>query len=69
MKSYEDTTEKLMDIEAQILRKRNELRQFESEYRKVLTAVFLAADYFHYHHFCKEIWVYDTFMQYLFVTN
>ena len=35
-KSYEDTSEKLKDIEAQILRKRNELRQFETEYRKVL---------------------------------
>ncbi|MCH86802.1 chaperone protein dnaJ 15-like [Trifolium medium] len=34
-KSHEDTTQKLKDIEAQILRKRNELRQFESEYRKV----------------------------------
>ncbi|KAL2904840.1 Chaperone protein dnaJ 15 [Bienertia sinuspersici] len=36
VKSYEDTTEKLKDVEAQILRKRNELRQFESEYRKAL---------------------------------
>jgi hypothetical protein len=35
VKSYEDTTEKLKEIEAQILRKRNELRQFETEYRKV----------------------------------
>ncbi|KAG8366637.1 hypothetical protein BUALT_Bualt17G0100400 [Buddleja alternifolia] len=35
-KSYEDTTNKLKDIEAQILRKRNELRQFETEYRKSL---------------------------------
>lgn len=35
-KSYEDTTLKLKDIEAQILRKRNELRQFEVEYRKVV---------------------------------
>lgn len=35
-KSYEDTTEKLKDVEAQILRKRNELRQFETEYRKAL---------------------------------
>ena len=35
-KSYEDTTEKLKEIEALILRKRNDLRQFESEYRKVL---------------------------------
>ncbi|XP_042503786.1 chaperone protein dnaJ 15-like [Macadamia integrifolia] len=35
-KSYEDTTEKLKEIEAQILRKRNELRQFETEYRKAL---------------------------------
>ncbi|KAL3501744.1 hypothetical protein ACH5RR_036193 [Cinchona calisaya] len=35
-KSYEDTTHKLKDIEAQILRKRNELHQFETEYRKAL---------------------------------
>ncbi|CAN1244438.1 Chaperone protein dnaJ 15 [Linum perenne] len=35
-KSYEDTTQKLKDIEAQILRKRNDLRQFETEYRKAL---------------------------------
>ncbi|KAK2972914.1 hypothetical protein RJ640_026666 [Escallonia rubra] len=35
-KTYEDTTDKLKDIEAQILRKRNELRQFETEYRKAL---------------------------------
>lgn len=35
-KSYEDTTQKLRDIEVQILRKRNELRQFETEYRKAL---------------------------------
>lgn len=35
-KSYEDTTQKLQDIEALILRKRNELRQFETEYRKAL---------------------------------
>ncbi|KAL6573720.1 Chaperone protein dnaJ 15 [Orobanche hederae] len=35
-KSYEDTTHKLQDIEAQILRKRNELRHFETEYRKAL---------------------------------
>ncbi|XP_022994029.1 chaperone protein dnaJ 15-like isoform X2 [Cucurbita maxima] len=35
-KNYEETTEKLKDIEAQILRKRNELRQFETEYRKAL---------------------------------
>ncbi|GAV59983.1 DnaJ domain-containing protein [Cephalotus follicularis] len=35
-KSYEDTTEKLKEIEAQILRKRNELRQFETEYRQAL---------------------------------
>lgn len=34
--SYEDTTQKLQDIESQILRKRNELRQFETEYRKAL---------------------------------
>ncbi|TQD71732.1 hypothetical protein C1H46_042739 [Malus baccata] len=36
VRSYEDTTEKLKEIEAQILRKRNELRQFETEYRKAL---------------------------------
>ncbi|XP_022881958.1 chaperone protein dnaJ 15-like [Olea europaea var. sylvestris] len=35
-KSYEDTTHKLKDIEAEILRKRNEIRQFETEYRKAL---------------------------------
>ncbi|XP_050223666.1 chaperone protein dnaJ 15 [Mercurialis annua] len=35
-KTYEDTTEKLKDVEAQILRKRIELRQFETEYRKAL---------------------------------
>ncbi|CAL5350177.1 hypothetical protein CsSME_00037311 [Camellia sinensis var. sinensis] len=35
-KSYEDTTHKLKDIEAQILMKRTELRQFETEYRKAL---------------------------------
>ncbi|XP_057765786.1 chaperone protein dnaJ 15 [Salvia miltiorrhiza] len=35
-KTYEDTTHKLKDIEAQILCKRNELRQFETEYRKAL---------------------------------
>ncbi|PIN00652.1 Molecular chaperone (DnaJ superfamily) [Handroanthus impetiginosus] len=35
-KSYADTTQKLKDVEAQILRKRNELRQFETEYRKAL---------------------------------
>ncbi|KAI5579757.1 hypothetical protein POPTR_008G123200v4 [Populus trichocarpa] len=35
-KTYEDTTEKLKDVEGQILRKRNELRQFETEYRKAL---------------------------------
>ncbi|XP_021804170.1 chaperone protein dnaJ 15-like, partial [Prunus avium] len=36
VKSYEDTTQKLKEIEGQILRKRNELRQFETEYRKAL---------------------------------
>ncbi|KAI9088553.1 hypothetical protein K1719_029667 [Acacia pycnantha] len=35
-KSYEDTNQKLKDIEAKILLKRNELRQFEIEYRKAL---------------------------------
>ena len=41
-KTYEDTTEKLKDIEAQILRKRNELRQFETEYRKVATCIVIS---------------------------
>ncbi|CAN7122818.1 hypothetical protein BRARA_B01785 [Brassica rapa] len=35
-KTYEDTTESLKEIEAQILRKRNDLRLFETEYRKAL---------------------------------
>ncbi|KAH7571149.1 hypothetical protein ACOSP7_019792 [Xanthoceras sorbifolium] len=35
-KTYEDTSQKLKDIEAQILRKRTELRDFEIEYRKAL---------------------------------
>ncbi|KAJ6839484.1 chaperone protein dnaJ 15 [Iris pallida] len=35
-KTFEDTTEKLKEIEAQILLKRNDLRQFETEYRKAL---------------------------------
>ncbi|KAF5745249.1 chaperone protein dnaJ 15-like isoform X1 [Tripterygium wilfordii] len=35
-KSYEESTHKLQEIEAQILRKRSELRQFETEYRKAL---------------------------------
>ncbi|CAF2138834.1 unnamed protein product [Brassica rapa] len=35
-KTYEDTTENLKEIEAQILRKRNDLRLFETEYRKAL---------------------------------
>ncbi|KAK6921716.1 DnaJ domain [Dillenia turbinata] len=35
-KTYEDTTAKLKEIEAQILSKRTELRQFETEYRKAL---------------------------------
>ncbi|KAH9746769.1 Chaperone protein dnaJ 15 [Citrus sinensis] len=35
-KSYEDNSQKLKDIEAQILRKRKELREFEIEYRKAL---------------------------------
>lgn len=34
--SFEETTEKLKEIEAQILSKRDELRQFESGYRKAL---------------------------------
>uniref|UniRef100_A0A0D6QXC8 J domain-containing protein n=1 Tax=Araucaria cunninghamii TaxID=56994 RepID=A0A0D6QXC8_ARACU len=33
---FEEYTEKLKDVEAQILAKRNELRQFEIEYRKAL---------------------------------
>ncbi|KAF6134965.1 hypothetical protein GIB67_037492 [Kingdonia uniflora] len=35
-KTFEDTTVKLKEVEAQILKKRNELRQFETEYRKAL---------------------------------
>ncbi|KAH7682590.1 Molecular chaperone (DnaJ superfamily) domain-containing protein [Dioscorea alata] len=35
-RSFEDATEKLKEIEAQILRKRNDLREFEIEYRKAL---------------------------------
>ncbi|KAI3502600.1 hypothetical protein L1887_30780 [Cichorium endivia] len=34
--TYETSTHKLKDIEQQILRKRTELRQFETEYRKAL---------------------------------
>nr|XP_043623757.1 chaperone protein dnaJ 15-like [Erigeron canadensis] len=34
--TYEDTTHKLKDIEQQILRKRTELRQFETEYRQAV---------------------------------
>ncbi|XP_076951226.1 chaperone protein dnaJ 15-like [Bidens hawaiensis] len=34
--TYEDSTHKLKDIEQQILRKRTELRQFETEYRQAL---------------------------------
>ncbi|KAK1326728.1 Chaperone protein dnaJ 15 [Acorus calamus] len=34
--TFESTTEKLKDIEAQILMKRNELRKFETEYQKAL---------------------------------
>ncbi|MQL90873.1 hypothetical protein Taro_023470 [Colocasia esculenta] len=35
-KTFEDVTQKLKDIEVQILAKRNDLRQFETEYRKAL---------------------------------
>ncbi|GAB2228561.1 hypothetical protein Droror1_Dr00022681 [Drosera rotundifolia] len=35
-KAYQETTVRLKEIEAQILQKRNELRQFETEYRKAL---------------------------------
>ncbi|CAL9040011.1 unnamed protein product [Musa banksii] len=35
-KSYEDTTGRLKEVEAKILAKRNDLRQFEIEYRKAL---------------------------------
>ncbi|KAM0881761.1 hypothetical protein ACQ4PT_032745 [Festuca glaucescens] len=35
-KSYEETTERLKEIESKILEKRNDLRQFETEYRKAL---------------------------------
>lgn len=38
-KSYEDTTERLKEIESKILAKRNDLRQFETEYRKVSSYV------------------------------
>lgn len=34
-KSFENVTQKLQEIEAQILAKRNDLRQFEIEYKKV----------------------------------
>lgn len=51
MGSYEDTTHKLREIEAQILRKRNELRQFETEYRKVLILTFLAGLVIGFGHF------------------
>ncbi|PWA86480.1 DnaJ domain-containing protein [Artemisia annua] len=34
--TYESSTHKLKDVEQQILRKRTELRQFETEYRKAL---------------------------------
>lgn len=40
-RSYEDTTHSLKDIEAQILRKRVELRQFETEYRQVMAPYFI----------------------------
>lgn len=36
VESFEDTTKRLKEIEAQILAKRNDLRQFEIEYRKAL---------------------------------
>jgi hypothetical protein len=35
-KSYEETTDRLKEIESKILEKRNDLRQFEMEYRKAL---------------------------------
>lgn len=38
-KSYKDTTERLKEIESKILAKRNDLRQFETEYRKVSSYV------------------------------
>lgn len=38
---FEDITEKLKEIESQILKKRNDLRQFETEYRKVRGLLFL----------------------------
>ncbi|XP_073004164.1 chaperone protein dnaJ 15-like [Typha latifolia] len=43
-KSYEDTTERLKEIQAKLLSKRNDLRQFETEYRKAL-AQFQEATY------------------------
>lgn len=39
-KSYEDTTEKLKEIECKLIAKRTDLRQFEVEYRKVHTFCF-----------------------------
>eukprot|EP00252_Welwitschia_mirabilis_P012186 TRINITY_DN2708_c0_g3_i1.p1 TRINITY_DN2708_c0_g3~~TRINITY_DN2708_c0_g3_i1.p1 ORF type:complete len:399 (-),score=100.79 TRINITY_DN2708_c0_g3_i1:246-1442(-) len=35
-KTFEESTSKLKDVESKILAKRNELRQFETEYRKAL---------------------------------
>ena len=46
VKSYEDTTRKLKEIEAQILGKRTELRQFEIEYRKVMLPDFLIMGFY-----------------------
>lgn len=43
-RSFEDATEKLKEIEAQILRKRNDLREFEIEYRKVRNLTFPSMD-------------------------
>jgi hypothetical protein len=40
-KSYEDTTKRLKLLESKILEKRNDLRQFETEYRKVSQCIFL----------------------------
>jgi hypothetical protein len=40
-KSYEETTERLKEIESKILEKRNDLRQFETEYRKVSSIIFV----------------------------
>ena len=39
--TFESSTHKLKDVEQQILRKRTELRQFETEYRKVIVILYI----------------------------